>query len=295
MKNPIRALYDKLPITTRSAIRSVLPGELLRWYAHKNTDVYLVSYPKCGRTWLRLLIGRTIANYYGLPKTEDILFLNWKGRVHPDIPRITVIHEDRPMLKAPEELAHSKERYRHKQVIFLARDPRDVIISSYFEMSKRGRLFGDNPHESRQPIFEGELSEFIHRQTGGFDTILEYYNIWAENRHIPKGFLLIRYEDLKTNTQRELRRALDFLGLTAVDDETCREAVAFASFENMRKMEKQGKFQSGILKPADKTDQDSYKTRQGKVGGYKEYLTKDEASNLDEKVRSKLNQIYMYE
>ena len=46
-------------------------------------------------------------------------------------------------------------------MIFLVRDPRDVIVSSYFEMKNRGQLFGDNPYESRKAVFEGSLPEFI--------------------------------------------------------------------------------------------------------------------------------------
>ena len=97
-------------------------------------DVYIVSYPKCGRTWLRLMIGRTVSQHFNLPQDEAILFLRWGPKPDPLLPMITVVHEDRPMLKRPEELERSKEKFRHKRVIFLVRDPRDVIVSSDFEM-----------------------------------------------------------------------------------------------------------------------------------------------------------------
>ena len=129
--NPVRAFYDRLPISARIKIRSMVPNEIKRWYAHKQTDVYLISYPKCGRTWLRLMIGKTIAQQYSLPEDEEILFLRWSKKIHPDIPHITVIHEDRPMLKTPDELQTSKSKFTEKTIILLVRDPRDVIISSY--------------------------------------------------------------------------------------------------------------------------------------------------------------------
>jgi hypothetical protein len=62
--NMLRDLYDRLPAETRTAVRSRLPRRFLRWYAHQKADVYLVSYPKCGRTWLRLMIGRAIAGHF---------------------------------------------------------------------------------------------------------------------------------------------------------------------------------------------------------------------------------------
>jgi len=283
--NIFRSLYEKLPVGVRSRLRSLAPKELRRWYAHRRTDVYLISYPKCGRTWLRLMIGRSIVAHYSLPQNEDLLLLRWKSSPHPDLPMITVVHEDRPMLKTPQELETSKEKFRDKKVIFLARDPRDVIVSSYFEMKKRGELFGENPYEARKAVFEGELSEFIDQTRGGFDTILRYYNIWADNRDIPQGFLLVRYEDMKRNPAREMRKALDFLGLGPVGDDTLQEAVRYASFENMRKMEREGNFQSGVLNPAQKSDEDSYKTRKGKVGGYIDYLTEDQIQHLNDKMQ----------
>ena len=47
------------------------------------------------------------------------------------------------------------------------------------------------------------------------------------------------------------------------------EAVNYASFENMRKMEKNNVFNSPIMKVNNPSDYKTYKTRQGKVGGYK--------------------------
>ena len=292
--NQFKQLYHQLPAGTRGTIRSWMPDPLKRWYAHRNTDVYLISYPKCGRTWLRLMVGRAIALNFGLPEDEDTLFIRWKKKPHPQVPWITVIHDDRPMLKAPEELQTSKSRYQDKRVIFLARDPRDVIVSSYFEMKNRGQLFGDNPYESRQAVFDGSLPDFIRNQIGGFETILSYYNIWAENRNIPCGFLLVRYEDMKANAQHELRRVIDFLGLESIPDGTLAEAVEYASFENMRKMEAQGQFKSGILKPADQSNQDSFKTRKGKVKGFADHLEEADIGFLNRAMREKLSAYFGY-
>jgi hypothetical protein len=240
------------------------------------------------------MIGRAIGQHFSLPEDEDFLFLRWKKRPHPEVPRITVIHEDRPMLKTPEELETNKEKFREKRVIFLVRDPRDVIISSYFEMNKRGHIFGDNPYEARRSYYEGSLTEFIDKPVGGFETLLRYYNIWANNRDIPQGFLLVRYEDMKTDPPGELRRVLDFLGLQTIDDETIAEAVEFASFDNMRKMEAEGKFTSGMLTPADKRDGDSYKTRKGKISGYVDYLSEGEIQALNNKMEKELSKLFRY-
>ena len=292
--NTLRSIYDRLPRDVRIKIRTFVPGTALRWYAHRDTDAYLISYPKCGRTWLRVMIGKAISLHYSLPEDEKTLFLDGRIKLHPDVPKINVIHDDRPMLKTPAELEVSKSRFSNKRVIFLVRDPRDVIVSSYYEMNKRSQLFGPNPYESTTAHFEGTLSEFIDRRQGGFDTLLKFYNIWADNRHVPEGFLLIRYEDIQVDAHKELRRVLDFLGLPGISDDVIYEAVNFASFDNMRKLEEQGRFRTGILNPADKADFDSYKTRKGKIGGYKDHLSEEEIQRLNTKICHSLTDFYGY-
>ena len=130
---------------------------------------------------------------------------------------------------------------------------------------------------------------------GGFDSLLRYYTVWEEQRTTPGGFLLVRYEDLHEDAPRELRRALEFVGLTDVSDETIDEAVRFSSFDSMRKMEREQTFRHGKMKPADKNDTESYKTRKGKVGGYVDYLTDDQIAELNAKMAERLPPFYGYE
>jgi hypothetical protein len=59
-------------------------------------------------------------------------------------------------------------------------------------------------------------------------------------------------------------------------------------------MEKDGNFQSGVLKPAERSDEDSYKTRKGRVGGYTDYLTDDEIRRLNEKMQDDLSAFFGY-
>jgi hypothetical protein len=290
----IRPLYDRLPLQTRNLMRKALPDHLLRWYAHTNTDVYLLSYPKCGRTWLRLLIGYAMACHFSLPQTEEILFLRNNKRWHPKAPRIQVIHEDRPMLKTAAQLQTNKAHFRNKKVIFLARDPRDVFVSSYFEMSKRRILLANESQAVQDQIFHGSLAEFINQPTGSFDTILAYYNIWAANRHVPKGFLLVRYEDMQQDTAGELRRVLEFIDLQAIAPEVIQQAIAYASFDNMRQMERSRQIQGALLQPGNPDDPDSYKTRKGKVRGFVDHLGPDEIAALNQKMQVSLSGYFGY-
>ena len=44
-------------------IKNIIPRRFSRWYKNKKIDLFLISYPKAGRTWLRMLIG-SYFNYY---------------------------------------------------------------------------------------------------------------------------------------------------------------------------------------------------------------------------------------
>ncbi|MCI0645008.1 MAG: sulfotransferase domain-containing protein [Chloroflexi bacterium] len=244
-------------------------------------DVFLVSFPKCGRTWLRLMIGRVFQLHFQLPES-NLLDLEGLSDLQPDIPRIRVTHEDGPLWKRAEQLSASKERYKDKKVIFLVRDPRDVIPSAYFHKSKR------------KLTYNCSLSEFLYEPVGSLNSLLAYYKIWYENRHVPQAFLLVRYEDLHTHAHQELRRVIDFIGIQGVDDDAIATAVAFASFDNMRQMERSGLFNSGVMRPKDKEDEESYKTRKGKVGGFVDYFDESEVAFVNQRIREDLPDLFGY-
>lgn len=246
----------------------------------EDIDVFLISFPKCGRTWLRLMLGMAIAKHFNLEHPDlisAIVDLQPLARLHPDIPKICVTHDDKPLWKKAVMLNESKEEYKNAKVIFLVRDPKDAIVSSYFQKTKRyvGKKHG---------AYEGELSAYIREEVGSLDSLLAFYNIWAANRHIPKDFLLVRYEDMHVNIQKELQRTLSFIGLNNISDDIIKEAIKFASFDNMRRMEEEGKL-AVRLQPGDSKDPESYKTRKGKVGGYTEYLTQDDIEYINQRMR----------
>ena len=70
-----------------------------------------------------------------------------------------------------------------------------------------------------------------------------------------------------------LRRVLAFMEVQpAVSDDVIAAAVRFARFDNLREMERTRAFDARRLQPTDAADEESYKVRRGKVGGYVDYL-----------------------
>jgi hypothetical protein len=64
----------------------------------------------------------------------------------------------------------------------------------------------------------------------------DHVNSWLATRQGHEGFVMMRYEDLQANPQRELARVAEFLGMTP-DAARIQRAIELSSAENMRKME----------------------------------------------------------
>jgi hypothetical protein len=273
-----RAIAARIPITVRRSILSLPRTPIIAWQRFI-ADAYLISFPKCGRTWLRLMIGRAIDAHYRVG-SDNLLDLWALASHNPTIPKIVVTHEDDSVSKLPRELNRDKSRFATKRVVFLVRDPRDVVISHYFQLARR---------EQR---YRGGLEDFLHEPRGSLDSLIEYYNVWAESRDVPAGFLEVRYEDLVRDTQGELGRVLDFLGLEEIPEATIGEAVSFASFDRMRKMEIEDAFGSPRLRSPESTDPEALKTRRGKVHGFRDYLEPKDIDFLNRRIAERLSPSY---
>jgi hypothetical protein len=115
------------------------------------------------------------------------------------------------------------------------RDPRDVAISNYhWEMKLRSVREGC-PIEEFVPLW---MDGKFWRRIGSW---ADHVNSWLATRQGNDNFLLMRYEDLQGNQQRELARVAKFMGLNP-DPARINQAIERSSAANMRKMEEtQGK------------------------------------------------------
>lgn len=250
-------------------------------------DIGIFSFPKCGRTWLDVQLGRALTQHYGF-QVEDLRKVGNMYKYNSEIPRFRLSHEGLPQRKKPAELETSKHKFKDKKIIFLVRDPRDVFVSFYFHRTKRRQ------EDEGDKCFHGTISDFLKEETGGFETILRYFNIWYQNREVPKNFLLIRYEDMKKDPAAILKQVAEFSGLSFTDAEIA-DAIEFASFENMQKIESGKKAAPVNLVAPDAKDKDSYRVRKGKVGGYVDYFTPEEVALLNRKMSEILLPVFGYE
>lgn len=216
-------------------------------------DTFLVSFPKSGNTWARFLIANLVR------PNEKIDFSN-VNRVIPG-PEVT---RNRDLMRMPRPRIIKSHQYfdpRYRQVIYIVRDPRDVVVSQYHFQRKR-KLIAD----------EFPLAEFVGRfiagQTCFYGSWAEHVASWLATRHGQPGFLLVRYENMVENTPRELAKVASFLGVNATP-EVIKQAVERSSAGQMRQLEKS---QAQLFTSTKDTRQDIPFVRAAKAGGWRSSL-----------------------
>jgi len=252
----------------------------------KSTDerTYMNSFPRCGRHWVMIILVKYFRELYNIPDDKKNIMELWKFKLDcPDIPFLAVDHDDLPCYKESHQLAHSRKKSKNLNIIFLIRDPRDVMVSNYFWTFK-SKLPKEN-------LIDKLRDWVINNKMGGLETLIEYYNIWAENINVPKKFMLLKYEDLAVEAENEIYRVLKFMN-AEINNEYIKKAVEFGRFENVHKLEKMRIYEH--LKHRDLNDPETYVTRKGKVGGYVDYLSKKEIDIMNDIINKNLNDYYSF-
>lgn len=247
---------------------AVAPQWMIDRYQRWTTDVYVVSFPKSGRTWLRTILGTVFQLRFGT-KGVDPSSIHHMWKQDRRIPRFTFTHDMNAHLVSPAQVHWNGDLYSGKKTILLVRDPRDTIVSLYFEMTKRAHAY------------EGTIGSFIRQDVGGIASLVAFLNDWCRNRNRLSLSHLICYEDIHALPLSTIAAALEFSGIAGTPDALIQEAIDRCSFGAMRRMELSGAVPHVRLRPGDVSDPESYKVRRGKVGGYVDSLSSADCAFLD--------------
>jgi hypothetical protein len=226
-------------------------------------DTFLVSFPRSGNTWTRFLVCNLIN------PDDPVNFAQLESRI-PEIYDVS----DRSLRAFPRpRIIKSHESFdpRYKKVIYIVRDPRDVLLSYYEFQLKRRVITEECSLEDFVPRF---MEAEFEPKTGSWrDHVLS----WIATRTGQQTFLLLRYEDMLANPQQESAKIASFLGLDSSADRIAR-AVELSSADRMRKLEKE---QSGQWKETKNTRQDKPFVRKAVSGGWKSALPEHCVAELE--------------
>jgi hypothetical protein len=290
-KTTLRAGARHLPFLPKERTR-----QLERWLRGREdfrklrlADAVVVSFGKSGRTWLRVLLSRVFQLQHGLDERHMIGFDNLHHKTGA-APKILFTHDN----YVRDYTGHddSKADFYDKNVILLARDPRDVAVSQFFQW--KYRMKPNKKDINAYPVADLSPFDFVMSEAG-LPRVIEFMNLWAREAPRIKHFMIVRYEDLRARPEETLRQILEFLGSPATDEEVA-GAVQFASYDNMKQMEQQRVFwlSGGRMVPKDRANPNSYKVRRAKVGGYRDDFDPDQLARIDALVEATLDPVYGY-
>ncbi|ANV84728.1 hypothetical protein AWQ21_10265 [Picosynechococcus sp. PCC 7003] len=221
-------------------------------------DIFFVSYPKSGTTWLQFIIANllkkddkeiidfnTVLKYVYATKTRDRLLSKNPGE------RIIKSHD----------VFLSKHHKKYRKIIYLVRDARDVYVSYYHYLRK---------HLSSDMTF----SEFLRKEDIYPSRWHTHVESWIEQ---PNVVLIIKYENLLKNTYEEVCKVADVFGKGRFNEEKIRKAIEDSSFENMQLLEKE---RGRPFLTEDAAKKSTTFVRKGIEGDWKNYFSKSDEEYL---------------
>ena len=201
---------------------------------YDNIPNLVLSFPRCGRTWMKHLFGHYIAQKY------QVEFTKWVDRPRNGIPRILFRHDFMsttghiPWDEYFKIQENGKfifiEEMKKQNIIYLFRDPLDVLFSYWpYLQSIPYKNFAAPKHD--------DIVDFAHNKQWGLDIIINFMNTQLDHydQHQSRK-LKVRYEDLKKKDS-EWERLIDFV-FGSCDSEAYEYAKSHTTFSKMQEKNK---------------------------------------------------------
>jgi hypothetical protein len=246
----------------KSTLREPLT-RVRHWGLHPN-DAFIASYPRSGNTWLRFVLFDILVS--GQESGFD--------EVNHIISEVGLHGHSLPLLPGEGRLIKTHEPYQkeYKKAIYLVRDVRDVVLSEFAYQKALGWI-PDNFEAFLQGFLRGEVNPFSpwQQHVPGF-----------MNSPLAKSpnFMLIKFEEMRKNTEATVAQVLDFLGVV-VDGQAIRDSIANNSLKKMQEKE-QKEPQLAKTAPAPNGTEESRFIRSGRDGGWRNRLTEAQVELIEQ-------------
>lgn len=254
---------------------------------------WVVSYPKSGNTWIRMVCAAYATgadDKEGLEEftqTDDVhpyafqavspipinkLGLGAQAQMRPAAMVVLAKESSGPSLVKSHHAhvdlngVHLWQRQWTRKVLNPVRDPRDVCCSA-------ANHFGQT-HEEAAEFMNKELPEStIGRPlTHMLGTWSQHVRSWMDS---DLDVHTVRYEDMLDNTYEEFHDMLEFLDVQLLEEDRLRNAIELCAFDNLQQLEDEAGF-------TEKSEHQDRFFRKGEAGGWKD--------ELDPKVARKIEQ-----
>lgn len=255
----------------------------------EDVALFIVSYPKAGRTWVRYILSRLAEHELADPQLalsliddDKIVAANVKLQFTHAFSQRDEFHLN--------DLHEAAQHLSRRPFIFLHRDPRDVVVSHYHERTKRSL--------KTSYFTPSDINEFAMQHTIGLPRVIAFYNIWAKHFDRNTCRLVCSYEELHEHAAKVAKSIFNNVFGFSPSDSSLTSALQESDFGTMQQLERASfdhpRTRLRRLRPYDVNDPDSYKVRKGLIGGYRDELdssTQEFAASL---IRTTLDPLYKY-
>jgi hypothetical protein len=275
--------------------------------------VWLASYPKSGNTWFRMLVANLSAkdgkpvDINDLPERGGIASARGPFDYLSLIDSALLTHDEidglRPLIYEALASGDADDEYDKPEdapsvrfvkvhdaytltpkgqpllagrrgadgAIVIVRDPRDVAssLANHNRTDIDAAIILMNNPQAAYCAKPGRLDQQFRQQLPGWSG---HIATWLDQTDIPVH--LIHYEDMHADPIGTFRRALDFAGRAASDEEV-RRAVGYADFGELRRQEEDKGFSETPRRPG------GVFFRRGEAGAWRDELSAEQIARIE--------------
>ncbi|XP_072188298.1 amine sulfotransferase-like [Excalfactoria chinensis] len=243
----------------------------------KDSDIFVATYPKSGTVWTQNILSLILHEGHrnGTENIETMDRIPWveyniKNMDYDSLPLPRVFLTHLPYYLTPRDLRNRKGR-----VIYITRNPKDVLVS-YYHFSKFILTL------EKIPDFNILMERFLAGKvlaSAWFDHVSGWYN-HAKDFNI----LFLTYEEMKKDLRSAVLKICNFIG-KQLSEEEIESVVRQATFENMQK-DPRANYENLSDDLAVKGK--GRFLRKGTVGDWKNMMTVAQNERFDEVLKEKI-------
>ena len=231
--------------------------------------IWLASYPKSGNTWLRSIISSLIYSDNGnfnfklldkiplFPMRSHLEIFTKDFNNFEEVQKYWLLAQEKINLNRKINFFKTHQlncsinnfefidKNNTAGAIYIVRDPRNLVtsIANHYDKSLE---------ESKKFLFTPRLIGTESADNNVINLIgswNEHYNFWAKNILLKDNILLIKYEDLIINTEKQIEKIINFLKKyisVSIDKDKIKKIIETTSFKKLQKMENYENFKEGV-------------------------------------------------
>ncbi|NWU65426.1 ST3A1 sulfotransferase, partial [Pterocles burchelli] len=246
----------------------------------KDSDIFVATYPKSGTVWTQNIVNLILHEGHrnGTENVENLdrtpwLEYNIKNVDFTTLPSPRTFATHLPYYLVPRDL-----RNRRGRVIYISRNPKDVMVSYYYFSKYISTL-------ENIPDFNLFMERFLAGKvlaSSWLDHVAGWYN-HAEDFNI----LFLTYEEMKKDLRSAVLKICKFIG-KELNEEEVDSVVRQATFENMRK-DPRANYEN-LPDTVTARDNGTF-LRKGTIGDWKNIMTVAQSEKFDKVLKEKIKNL----